>query len=317
MFSRLIKSRLFILVLLLAFVGLLVAKTSYSEAHTEVCFCHNVNHNPHTICTSNQGLINGHMNHVRNGEDTLGPCPQPSPTPTLCEPDCHDCPFDLGGCNQPPIECCGSPFCLNGLTVYGGVCRNPDCPEEEGCQCPEEIPTPTPTETMPSPTPTPTTPPSEGGPSGPSGNAGGPWSCGATIPGAPTLLSATKSGGNTALVWTAVNPVTHYSLAYGLTSGDYPYGLSNTGNVTSYTVGGLDPAADYCFVVRAVNDCAPSDPSNEICTGRVLGAGQVLGATTLAATGSFSENLLYLLFIMGSVCSGLGLRLLLPAKKLA
>lgn len=45
----------------------------------KVCFCHNVNHNPHTICTANQALINAHMAHV-NGEnpgveDSLGVCP--------------------------------------------------------------------------------------------------------------------------------------------------------------------------------------------------------------------------------------------------
>lgn len=44
------------------------------EQHIEVCFCHNVNHNPHTICTDDDGKINGHNNHVNNGEDYLGEC---------------------------------------------------------------------------------------------------------------------------------------------------------------------------------------------------------------------------------------------------
>ncbi|MCC6274012.1 MAG: DUF4114 domain-containing protein [Deltaproteobacteria bacterium] len=44
----------------------------------KVCFCHNVNHNPHTICTADEALINAHMAHV-NGEnpgvqDALGEC---------------------------------------------------------------------------------------------------------------------------------------------------------------------------------------------------------------------------------------------------
>jgi len=107
------------------------------------------------------------------------------------------------------------------------------------------------------------------------------------------------------LAWTAVSPVTHYSISYGLSSGNYIYGVSNTGNVTSFTVGGLDSGAGYCFAVRAVHDCAPSGLSNEICTGEVLG--QVLGVTTLADTGSFTNELFYILFIIGSVCLSLHL----------
>lgn len=65
-------------------------------AGEQVCFCHNVNHNPHTICTSNQGQINGHTTHVNNGTDTFGACVAPTatpipPTPTPkkeCEEDC-------------------------------------------------------------------------------------------------------------------------------------------------------------------------------------------------------------------------------------
>lgn len=56
----------------------------------KVCFCHNIKHNPHTICTSNEGLINGHYKHVKEGDDYLGECkavpspdPIPSPTPEV------------------------------------------------------------------------------------------------------------------------------------------------------------------------------------------------------------------------------------------
>lgn len=58
--------------------------------NNQVCFCHNVNNNPHTICTSNQGQINGHMKHTKNGDDYLGSCnfptstPTSRPTPTVC-----------------------------------------------------------------------------------------------------------------------------------------------------------------------------------------------------------------------------------------
>lgn len=51
-----------------------------SQLNEQVCFCHNMLHNPHTICTSNQGQINGHTTHVNNGSDTLGACVFPTPT---------------------------------------------------------------------------------------------------------------------------------------------------------------------------------------------------------------------------------------------
>lgn len=54
---------------------------TYVQAADNVCFCHNVNNNPHTICTDDAGLINGHTDHVNNGTDTMGECPA-EPTPT-------------------------------------------------------------------------------------------------------------------------------------------------------------------------------------------------------------------------------------------
>jgi hypothetical protein len=68
------------------------------------------------------------------------------------------------------------------------------------------------------------------------------------------------------------------------------------GNVTTYTVGGLNPGTTYYFSVRGVNDCMPSDPS-AASPGQVLGAstgGQVLG---LAFTGN--SSLIYLLLSAG------------------
>jgi hypothetical protein len=59
--------------------------TPAQAAPQKVCFCHNVLHNPVTICTADQGLIQGHLGHVRNGEDTLGAClvsPSPTVSPT-------------------------------------------------------------------------------------------------------------------------------------------------------------------------------------------------------------------------------------------
>lgn len=62
-------------------ISLLVVKRA--GATTEACFCHNVNNNPHTVCTSNSGHIAGHTTHVNNGNDTFGACvPVATTTPT-------------------------------------------------------------------------------------------------------------------------------------------------------------------------------------------------------------------------------------------
>lgn len=66
----------------------LQAKTNDDPGQEKVCFCHNITHNPHTICTANPALIQAHMDHV-NGEvpgveDSLGACesePDPSDVP--------------------------------------------------------------------------------------------------------------------------------------------------------------------------------------------------------------------------------------------
>ncbi len=76
--------RLFIatLLMLLGFAPMVLAT---SGGHEEVCFCHNVEHNPHTICTDKEGLINGHMAHVESGFDALNECPpeiEETPLPT-------------------------------------------------------------------------------------------------------------------------------------------------------------------------------------------------------------------------------------------
>lgn len=94
----------------------------------------------------------------------------------------------------------------------------------------------------------------------PSGPPGAPV-CTATKPAATTVTSVTRSGTKATVTWTKVTPTTHYTISYGLQSGTYEFGVPNTGNVTSYTIGSLDPAKKYYFVVYAVNDCMPSDVS--------------------------------------------------------
>lgn len=144
-------------------------------------------------------------------------------------------------------------------------------------------------------TPTPTPAPSSNGDGG-NGGSGTPPVCSDAKPGTPSITSVNRTSGTTAQVtWSAVTPVTHYVLSYG-TGGSFQYGVPNTGNVTTFVIGGLDPGATYSFKVYGVNGCMPGDPSGDSSTGGVLGAstggGDVLGASTdtLAATGSFAQK---------------------------
>jgi hypothetical protein len=218
---------------------------------------------------------------------------------------------------------------------------NPPCPPPCPPSCPTSVtPSPIPTPTLPVQTPTPTPTPSEeplptpiptvtpiptsppvggivnetggGGPA-----VGGPSSCGAQTPPAPYLKSLKiLGGGEVELFWDPVEPSTHYSISYGPSLGNYLYGVPNTGKTTSFKIGALRKGR-YCFAVRAVNDCAPGELSNERCTGEVLGVTKVLGVSTLGATGGFEEKMLQILFIIGCVCLATGLKLLFPAKRLA
>ncbi len=211
------------------------------------------------------------------GKGTDAVCPRPPHCPS-CPPHCH----------TPTPTPTLTPTCTPTLTPTLTPTEEPPTPTPTPTYTPTLTPTPTLPEEQPTltptpiltPTPVPTSPPKEetspvvGGP-------GETYHCDASVSPAPVLLSVNRlSGTEVILNWTTVSPVTHYSISYGLSSGNYIYGVSNTGNVTSFTVISLQPGVDYCFAVRAVNDCAPSELSNEICTGKVLGVtvgGQVLG----------------------------------------
>jgi hypothetical protein len=130
-------------------------------------------------------------------------------------------------------------------------------------------------------------------------NGCGGWpsapSCGAAKPSCPLLLSEVRHGTTAVLTWTASSPVTHYSISYGTKPGEYIYGAANVGNVTTYTVGSLDPGTKYYFSVNAVNDCMPSDPSTSCrVLGLAIGGAEVKG---LAFTGN--SSLIYLMMFTG------------------
>ena len=95
-------------------LGFLAGRVStvIAQNNQRVCFCHNVNNNPHTVCTSNQGEIRGHRNHVNNGNDTRGRCAEPSPTPTSTpeEPAIQ--------INRPELACGVNHVTFNGSWEY-------------------------------------------------------------------------------------------------------------------------------------------------------------------------------------------------------
>ena len=104
--------------------------------------------------------------------------------------------------------------------------------------------------------------------------------CTASQPASPIITSIVRKPTTAILKWTAVANADHYLIFFGTKPGSQEFGVPNTGNVTTYTINALNPKLKYYFDVRAVNDCMPSNPSNN--------PGQVLGArtTALAATGS-------------------------------
>jgi len=165
---------------------------------------------------------------------------------------------------------------------------------ETACEINQETePTPTPS---PSPTPTPTTT-NDGGSEDTSATDDN--SCRASKPETPTLTASRTSSTTAELSWNSVKDASHYAISYGLTPGNYIYGVANTGKTTSFSVGGLDPNSSYYFVVTAINDCMPGERSNEVSVSNVqvlgISASQsgegdsVLGLTTeLASTGSIA-----------------------------
>lgn len=126
--------------------------------------------------------------------------------------------------------------------------------------------TPLPTSGQATPTPTATLTPTPTGNVGIGGSAP-PGTCTDTKPaGAPTITGAASGVNKVVLTWTqAADPVTHYSLTYGLAPGEQRFGATNIGdkNIRTYTVGQLSGGTTYYFKIKGVNGCAQGTASNE------------------------------------------------------
>ena len=130
--------------------------------------------------------------------------------------------------------------------------------------------------------------------------------CNDTVPSAPRILSVTSAGTNSVkITWTKVTQANSYSISYGRETGEYLYSVFSTGDTDNFVINGISSG---CFVVKAVNGCMPGPLSAEYCTG-----GSVLGASTLASTGGFTDSINNLILIFGSTLIVLGLTKL--AKK--
>jgi hypothetical protein len=119
-----------------------------AQAIDKVCFCHNIPHHPHTICTADQGLINGHDNHLDGTDDTEGECSNCAPDDTCCingdspgcecgngkcddNEDCSSCPDDCGQCEG---EHCGNGKCEPDRDENCSFCPQ-DCGECTTTEC--------------------------------------------------------------------------------------------------------------------------------------------------------------------------------------
>jgi len=81
--------------------------------------------------------------------------------------------------------------------------------------------------------------------------------------GAPVLAASSGTNNSANLSWIPVYGANNYQVKYGTASGNYTNTV-NTGDVTNFTVNGLNPATRYYFAVSASNATLSGENSNEI-----------------------------------------------------
>jgi hypothetical protein len=113
--------------------------------------------------------------------------------------------------------------------------------------------------------------------------AGAP-ACNNSAPKAPWPFSAKAAGKNAVdLTWGKVDGASSWTVAYGVKSHKYIYGLPGYGNsgTRSARISNL-PAGHYFFVLRANNGCMPGPFSNELTV--AVGGGGIVQTVLLPKT---------------------------------
>jgi hypothetical protein len=112
-------------------------------------------------------------------------------------------------------------------------------------------------------------------------NPPGPPVCNNAKPGTPSFSFVRNAGGGQIEVgWNMVDRANGWTIAYGVDSGKYIYGMANFGNDQSRSVKiNMLPVGIYYFVIKANNGCMPGSFSGERKV-TVYANGNVLGAKT-------------------------------------
>jgi fibronectin type 3 domain-containing protein len=109
----------------------------------------------------------------------------------------------------------------------------------------------------------------------------------ATLPSAPTGLTAAAGNGQVSLLWTASTGAASYNVYQGTSSGGEGTTPIATGvTSTTYAVTGLTNGTEYYFKVAAVNTAGTSALSSEASATPVLASGTVLAYEPFGETGT-------------------------------
>ncbi len=108
-----------------------------SSAQANQCVCHNLEHNPHTICVGDAGFKAHLYGHLNIGHDTVGPCCGNDECEMSDGEDCSTCSKDCGVC--PPKcgdgQCNGGETCDSCSADCGECCGDGTCDGDGGEDC--------------------------------------------------------------------------------------------------------------------------------------------------------------------------------------
>ena len=100
------------------------------------------------------------------------------------------------------------------------------------------------------------------------------------------LLPRATGAGEVRLNWLKAARANKYTVAFGVSPGNYIYGANDIADTDNFTVRFLTPGTRYYFAVKGVNECKPGDWSRE--WSAVVGRGG--GTTTFVPTRLTGRN---------------------------